>query len=99
MDHRHRRAASEDILRTGDLEKLFKLESWIKNAGHTVPIVVASHDRDFLDACTTKTLFLRPEESVSFAHPYRRARVLLDAHDTAAQTQREKTLRAPKTSL
>ena len=57
-----------------DLEKLFKLEAWISNAGYTAPIVVASHDRDFLDACTTKTLFLRPEESVSFAHPYRRAR-------------------------
>lgn len=79
-----------------DLEKLFKLESWINAAGYTAPIVVASHDRDFLDACTTKTLFLRPEESVSFAHPYRRARVLLDAHDAAAQTQREKTLREVK---
>ncbi|MBM6580516.1 ABC-F family ATP-binding cassette domain-containing protein [Microvirga sp. BT689] len=79
-----------------DLEKLFKLESWIRNAGYTVPIVVASHDRDFLDACTTRTLFLRPEESVSFAHPYRRARVLLDAHDSAAQTRREKTLREVK---
>ncbi|ANY78994.1 ABC transporter [Microvirga ossetica] len=79
-----------------DLEKLFKLEAWINNAGYTAPIVVASHDRDFLDACTTKTLFLRPEESVAFAHPYRRARALLDAHDAAAQTQREKTLREVK---
>ncbi|WP_201829723.1 ABC-F family ATP-binding cassette domain-containing protein [Microvirga zambiensis] len=79
-----------------DLEKLFKLEAWVGVAGYTAPIVVASHDRDFLDACTTKTLFLRPEESISFAHPYRRARDLLDAHDSAAQTQREKTLREVK---
>ncbi|HWK39504.1 MAG TPA: ABC-F family ATP-binding cassette domain-containing protein [Hyphomicrobium sp.] len=79
-----------------DLEKLFKLESWINTAGYTAPIVVASHDRDFLDACTTKTLFLRPEQSVAFAHPYRRARILLDAHDAAAQTQRDKTLREVK---
>jgi len=79
-----------------DLEKLFKLEAWIGMAGYTAPIVVASHDRDFLDACTTKTLFLRPEESISFAHPYRRARELLDAHDSAAQTQREKTMREVK---
>src|SRR5688500_16428820 len=71
-----------------DLEKLFKLEAWINAAGYTAPIVVASHDRDFLDACTTKTLFLRPENSVSFAHPYRRARELLEAHDAAVQTQR-----------
>lgn len=79
-----------------DLEKLFRLETWINNAGYTAPIVVASHDRDFLDACTTKTLFLRPEETVSFTHPYRRARELLEAHDAAALAQREKTLREVK---
>jgi ATPase subunit of ABC transporter with duplicated ATPase domains len=79
-----------------DLEKLFKLESWINTAGYTAPIVVASHDRDFLDACTSKTLFLRPEESIAFAHPYRRARDLLEAHDAAAYAQREKTLREVK---
>ncbi len=79
-----------------DLEKLFKLESWIKNAGYTAPIVVASHDRDFLDACTTRTLFLRPGESIVFAHPYRRARSLLQDHDAAAQSQRDRTLREVK---
>ncbi|RDI62227.1 ABC-F family ATP-binding cassette domain-containing protein [Microvirga subterranea] len=79
-----------------DLAKLFWLETWIGNAGYRAPVVVASHDRDFLDACTTKTLFLRPGESVSFAHPYRRARALLDAHDAAAQAQQEKTLKEVK---
>lgn len=79
-----------------DLAKLFQLEEWINNAGYATPIVIASHDRDFLDACTTKTLFLRPEESVSFAHPYRRARTLLDAHDAAAEAHRDKTLREVK---
>jgi ATPase subunit of ABC transporter with duplicated ATPase domains len=79
-----------------DLEKLFKLEAWIDNAAYTAPIVVASHDRDFLDACTSRTLFLRPEESISFAHPYRRARDLLEAHDASAQAQRDKTLREVK---
>ncbi|MBB4038930.1 ATPase subunit of ABC transporter with duplicated ATPase domains [Microvirga flocculans] len=79
-----------------DLEKLLKLEAWIATAGYAAPIVVASHDRAFLDACTTKTLFLRPSESVSFAHPYRRARELLEAHDAAAQAQRDRTLREVK---
>lgn len=79
-----------------DLAKLFQLETWINMAGYSAPIVIASHDRDFLDACTTKTLFLRPEESVSFAHPYRRARALLEDHDAAAQAQRDKTLREVK---
>ncbi len=79
-----------------DLEKLFRLEAWIGNASYTAPIVVASHDRDFLDACTNKTLFLRPEESISFAHPYRRARALLEEHDAAALAQRDRTLREVK---
>ncbi|MCG7392707.1 ATP-binding cassette domain-containing protein [Microvirga sp. ACRRW] len=79
-----------------DLDKLFQLEEWIANAGYATPIVIASHDRDFLDACTTKTLFLRPEESLSFAHPYRRARALLEEHDAVAKAQREKTLREVK---
>src|SRR5919107_1081501 len=79
-----------------DLEKLFRLESWINNAAYTAPVVVASHDRDFLDACTNRTLFLRPEESIAFAHPYRRARALLAAHDAAAEAQKDKTLREVK---
>lgn len=79
-----------------DLEKLFLLERWIGAAGHAASFVIASHDRDFLDGCTTKTLFLRPEESVSFAHPYRRARALLEAHDAAARSLAEKTLREVK---
>ncbi|MCB5174722.1 ATP-binding cassette domain-containing protein [Microvirga lenta] len=79
-----------------DLEKLLLLERWLRDVADRVPVVVASHDRDFLDACTNRTLFLRPEESVAFAHPYRRARDLLDAHDEAAQGQREKTLREVK---
>ncbi|WP_230531690.1 ATP-binding cassette domain-containing protein [Microvirga roseola] len=79
-----------------DLEKLLLLERWLKDVADRVPVVVASHDRDFLDACTSRTLFLRPEESVSFPHPYRRARELLEAHDAAALAQREKTLREVK---
>jgi len=62
-----------------DLARLFQLEGWMGRAGHGTSIVVASHDRDFLDAYTTKTLFLRPKESIAFSHPYRRARELLAA--------------------
>jgi len=76
-----------------DLQKLFLLEEWIERAGQHVPIVVASHDRDFLDSCTTKTLFLRPGTSVCFPHSYRRARALLEDHDAAEASQQEKTLR------
>ena len=37
-----------------DLEKLFSSKRWIAAAGRYRPIVIASHDRDFLDACTTQ---------------------------------------------
>ncbi|MGO4570792.1 ATP-binding cassette domain-containing protein [Microvirga sp. 2TAF3] len=79
-----------------DLEKLLLLEEWIGSVARQVPVVVASHDRDFLDACTTKTLFLRPETSVSFNHPYRRARALLDDYDAAIAGRNEKDRREIK---
>ena len=65
-----------------DLAKIQMLERWI--GACRVPMVIASHDRRFLDACTTRTLFLRPGVSRLYAHPYTRARHLL-AEDDAAQ--------------
>ena len=65
-----------------DLAKIQMLERWI--GACRVPMVIASHDRRFLDACTTRTLFLRPGTSRLYAHPYTRARHLL-AEDDAAQ--------------
>ncbi|MCW3473519.1 ATP-binding cassette domain-containing protein [Limobrevibacterium gyesilva] len=70
-----------------DLEKIQLLEDWLKSAARQIPLVVASHDRQFLDACTTRTLFLRPDLSRLYAHPYTRARSLL-AEDDAAQAAR-----------
>ncbi len=66
-----------------DLAKIQMLERWIRGA-RAIPMVIASHDRGFLDACTTRTLFLRPGISRAYAHPYTRARHLL-AEDDAAQ--------------
>ncbi|HET7880090.1 MAG TPA: ATP-binding cassette domain-containing protein, partial [Acetobacteraceae bacterium] len=65
-----------------DLAKIQMLERWI--AACRMPMVIASHDRRFLDACTTHTLLLRPGISRMYAHPYTRARQLL-ADDDAAQ--------------
>ncbi|WP_210496350.1 ABC-F family ATP-binding cassette domain-containing protein [Microvirga antarctica] len=67
-----------------DLAKLILLERWLASS-RPIPIVIASHDRTFLDACTTRTLFLRPDSSVVFQHPYGRARALLAEHDAAAE--------------
>jgi len=67
-----------------DLDKMRFLESLIATEAGDMPMVIASHDRRFLDTCTNRTLFLRPERSVGYAHPYSRARRLL-AEDDAAQ--------------
>jgi len=67
-----------------DAEKIDVLEGWIKNNAGQVPMVIVSHDRCFLDACTTRTLFLRPNESKIYAHPFSKARELL-ADDDAFQ--------------
>ncbi|MBZ6077004.1 ATP-binding cassette domain-containing protein [Microvirga sp. WGZ8] len=79
-----------------DLENLFLLERWIRESAGPIPMLIASHDRDFLDACTTRTLFLRPETSVTFSHPFGRARPLLADQDTAQANRNEKDRREIK---
>jgi ATPase subunit of ABC transporter with duplicated ATPase domains len=56
-------------------------------------VVVASHDREFLDAATNRTLFLRPEQSHYFALPFSAAREALRAEDEAAETKQQRELR------
>ena len=70
-----------------DAEKIALLEAWIKGPAARTPMLLASHDRAFLDAVTTRTLFLRPGISRIYAHPYSRARDLL-AEDDAAQDRK-----------
>lgn len=67
-----------------DLQRLAVLEDWINHATSGVAMLIASHDRAFLDNCTTSTLFLRPDICRAYAHPFSRARDLL-ADDDAAQ--------------
>ena len=74
-----------------DLAKIQMLERWI--SASRVPMVIASHDRSFLDACTTRTLFLRPGVSRIYAHPYTRARHLLAEDDAAQESKLEKEAR------
>lgn len=66
-----------------DLEKIGLLESWLNDSARRMPMVIASHDRRFLDATTNRTLFLRPDRSQLYAHSYSRARQLLAADDAA----------------
>lgn len=75
-----------------DLEKIALLEDWFAGIGD-VPVVMASHDRSFLDAVTNRTLFLRPESSRFFPLPYSRAREALVAEDASDATKRERELK------
>jgi ATPase subunit of ABC transporter with duplicated ATPase domains len=70
-----------------DVQRLAVLENWINHATDGVAMVVASHDRQFLDNCTNRTLFLRIEDSRIHAHPFSRARQLLAADDEARDKQ------------
>jgi ATPase subunit of ABC transporter with duplicated ATPase domains len=70
-----------------DVDKIAWLEGWLLGAAARTPLLVASHDRRFLDTVTTHTLFLRPETSRFVAHPYTQARAVL-AEDDAAEARR-----------
>jgi ATPase subunit of ABC transporter with duplicated ATPase domains len=71
-----------------DLARLAVLEEWINHATEGVAMVIASHDRQFLDNCTNRTLFLRPDESRSYARPFSVARGLLEHDDAERETKR-----------
>lgn len=77
-----------------DLEKIVLLENWLNTGLGDVPVVIASHDRAFLDATTNRTLFLRPETSRYFALPYGKARDALEHGDATDAAQQERDLKA-----
>jgi ATPase subunit of ABC transporter with duplicated ATPase domains len=79
-----------------DLSKILQLETWLNTVAGGVPVVIASHDRDFLDATTNRTLFLRPGKSHYFAVPYSHARLELTKMDEAMEAQYERDLDAAK---
>lgn len=76
-----------------DLGRILMLEEWLGYAARNIPLIIASHDRAFLDATTNCTLFLRPSEQVYLPLPYSQARAELDRIDAAAEVQRERDLK------
>jgi len=68
-----------------DLQRIEVLEDWLRHQTEGTGMVIASHDRAFLDACTTHTLFLRPQGSALYAHPFSTARELLAADDARTE--------------
>ncbi|MCQ4158809.1 ATP-binding cassette domain-containing protein [Roseomonas sp. GC11] len=76
-----------------DLQRIGQLQRWIAALPPETALLVASHDRAFLDAVTRRTLFLRREASVTFAAPYSAARTSLAEHDAATARRHETDLR------
>ena len=76
-----------------DLAKISQLETWLNALPREVPVVIASHDRAFLDATTNRTLFLRPEQSPVFSLPYSRARQALDEVDASAERKFQRDIK------
>ncbi len=66
-----------------DLSRIGILQDWLNTVARGVPVIVASHDRAFLDEVTNRTLFLRETASKTFALPYTQARDALEEADAA----------------
>jgi len=66
-----------------DLSRIGVLQSWLKTTARGVPLIIASHDRAFLDEVTNRTLFLRENASRLFSLPYSQARTALEEADAA----------------
>ena len=68
-----------------DIARIASLENWLNALPRDTGILVSSHDRAFLDAVTSRTLFLRPDHSEAFSLPYSAARAALDDLDQAME--------------
>jgi len=76
-----------------DLERIGQLENWLNALPREMPVVIASHDRAFLDATTNRTLFLRPEQSQMFSLPFTPAREALREVDAADERRYQRDLK------
>ncbi len=76
-----------------DLARISQLERWLNALPRDMPVVIASHDRAFLDATTNRTLFLRPERSQVFSLPYTRARAALSEADASDELRYQRNLK------
>ena len=70
-----------------DLARIGHLQRWLAALPRETAVILTAHDRAFLDAVTTRTLFLRASASRIFALPYTPARQALDQADAADDRQ------------
>ena len=70
-----------------DLQTLIYFEDFLKSMNAAYLLI--SHDRQFLDAVTARTLFLRDHRIYSFNRPYSEAKLHLDEQDASAEATRK----------
>jgi ATPase subunit of ABC transporter with duplicated ATPase domains len=66
-----------------DLARIGQLQRWMAALPRGTGVILTCHDRAFLDAATSRTLFLRPENSRIFALPYTPGHTALQQNDAA----------------
>jgi ATPase subunit of ABC transporter with duplicated ATPase domains len=71
-----------------DLSNIAVLEGWLTEQSR-LPMLMVSHDREFLDRVTTRTIFLRADGTHTFRAPFVQAREELLRRDAAAATRRK----------
>ncbi|HEY0301453.1 MAG TPA: ABC-F family ATP-binding cassette domain-containing protein [Rhizomicrobium sp.] len=76
-----------------DIENINKLEQWL--AEDRLPMLIVSHDREFLERTTTRTIFLRKDGAHAFRLPFAEAREELlrkDALDAKRRALEQKEI-------
>jgi ATPase subunit of ABC transporter with duplicated ATPase domains len=76
-----------------DLSRITQLENWLNALPREMPVIIASHDRAFLDATTNRTIFLRPEQSQMFSLPYTQARATLSEIDASDERRYQRDVK------
>jgi len=76
-----------------DLARIGLLENWLNALPREMPVIIASHDRAFLNATTNRTLFLRPGQSQVFSLPYTDARAALRETDASDERRYQRDMK------
>ena len=71
-----------------DLSNINTLETWL-GENDRLPMLIVSHDREFLERTTSRTLFLRADGAHSFKTPFIEAREALLQRDAADAVRRQ----------
>jgi ATPase subunit of ABC transporter with duplicated ATPase domains len=76
-----------------DLDRIGRLQAWLGALPRDFPLLIASHDRAFLDQVTNRTMFLRAVRTEVFKLPYTKARAALTEADEAEDRKFQNDIR------